>query len=34
VKNIKQPDISMFDNAPNDVTAGSFFGKILLGAIV
>ena len=34
VKNTKQPDISMFDNAPNDVTAGSFFGKILLGVIV
>ena len=33
-KNLKKPDISMFDNAPNDVTAGSFFGKILLGVIV
>ena len=34
IKNIKKPDVSMFDNAPNDVTAWSFFGKILLGVIV
>jgi hypothetical protein len=33
-KDLKKPDISMFDNAPNDVTAWSFFGKIILGAIV
>ena len=33
-KDLKKPDISMFDNAPNDVTAWSFFGKILLGAVV
>ncbi len=32
--NMKKPDISMFDNAPSDVTAWSFFGKILLGIIV
>jgi len=31
---MKKPDISMFDNAPSDVTAWSFFGKILLGIIV
>ena len=34
VKNMKQPDISMFDNAPNDVSIGSFFGKIFIGAMV
>lgn len=33
-KNLKKPDISMFDNAPNDVTAWSFFGKILLWIVV
>jgi len=33
-KDLKKPDISMFDNTPNDVTAWSFFGKIILGAIV
>ena len=32
--NMKKPDISMFDNAPSDVTAWSFFGKILLGTVV
>lgn len=32
--NMKKPDISMFDNAPSDVTAWSFFGKILLGIVV
>lgn len=32
--NMKKPDISMFDNAPSDVTAWSFFGKIFLGIIV
>ena len=34
VKNMKKPDISMFDNAPNDVTAWPFFGKIVLWVIV
>lgn len=34
VKNMKKPDVPMFDNAPNDVTAWSFFGKILLWVIV
>lgn len=29
-----KPDVPMFDNAPNDVTAWSFFGKILLGVVV
>ena len=33
-KNLGKPDISMFDNAPNDVTAGSFFGKIVLSTVV
>jgi hypothetical protein len=33
-KNLKKPDISMFDNAPNDVTAWSFFWKILLWVVV
>ncbi len=33
-KELKKPDISMFDNAPSDVTAWSFFGKIWLGLIV
>ena len=28
------PDVAMFDNAPNDVTFWSFFGKILLGIVV
>ena len=32
--NLKKPDISMFDNAPSDVTAGSFFWKIFIGIIV
>ena len=30
----EKPDISMFDNAPSDVTAWSFFGKIILGFVV
>ena len=33
-KNLKKPDISMFDNAPSDVTAWSFFGKIILWIVV
>ena len=33
-KELKKPDISMFDNAPNDVTAWSFFGKIILWVVV
>lgn len=33
-KKMKKPDVSMFDNAPSDVTAWSFFGKILLSIIV
>ena len=33
-KELKKPDISMFDNAPSDVTAWSFFGKIILWAVV
>ena len=34
IKNMKKPDVPMFDNAPNDVTAWSFFLKIFLGSIV
>lgn len=37
IQNIKTPqknDVSLFDNAPNDVTLGSFFGKIFIWAIV
>lgn len=34
IQNFKKPDISMFDNAPNDVTAWSFFGKIVLWTVV
>ena len=26
----KKPDVSLFDNAPNDVTLGSFFGKFII----
>lgn len=33
-RDLKKPDISMFDNAPSDVTAWSFFGKIILWAVV
>ena len=33
-KTSNKPDVPMFDNAPNDVTAWSFFGKILLGVVV
>ena len=33
-KNLKKPDISMFDNAPSDVTAWSFFGKIFIWVVV
>jgi len=34
VKGKVKPDISMFDNAPCDITAWSFFGKILIWIIV
>lgn len=33
-RDTRKPDVSMFDNAPSDVTFWSFFGKILLGTIV
>ena len=33
-KTFEKPDVAMFDNAPSDVTAWSFFGKILLGTVV
>lgn len=34
IKERNKPDVAMFDNAPNDVSLGSFFGKIFIGAIV
>lgn len=33
-KNMNKPDVSLFDNAPNDVTFGSFFGKIFIWALI
>ena len=33
-KDIKKPDVKIFDNAPNDVTLWSFFGKIFIGVVV
>ena len=33
-KNFEKPDVAMFDNAPNDVTAWSFFGKIFIWFMV
>ena len=30
----RKPDVSLFDNAPNDVTLGSFFGKFIIWWIV
>jgi len=33
-KVFEKPDVAMFDNAPNDVSARSFFGKIFIGLIV
>ena len=33
-KNLWKPDISMFDNAPSDVTTWSFFGKIFIWIVV
>ena len=34
VKDNNKPDVAMFDNAPNDVSIGSFFWKIFLGILV
>lgn len=34
LKNINKPDVAMFDNAPSDVTAWSFFGKIIIWIVV
>ena len=34
LKNLNKPDISMFDNAPSDVTVWSFFGKIFIWVVV
>jgi len=33
-KDIKKPDVKIFDNAPNDVTLWSFFGKIFIWVVV
>ena len=33
-KVFEEPDVAMFDNAPSDVSAWSFFGKIFIWAIV
>lgn len=33
-KDIKKPDVKIFDNAPNDVTIWSFFGKIFIWVVV
>ena len=33
-KNIKKPDVAIFDNAPNDVSIWSFFGKIFIWLVV
>lgn len=34
IKENLKPDVAMFDNAPNDVSIGSFFWKIFIGVIV
>lgn len=34
IKENNKPDVAMFDNAPNDVSIWSFFGKIFLGVLV
>ena len=33
-KESNKPDVAMFDNAPNDVSMGSFFWRIFIGIIV
>ena len=33
-KEMKKPDVALFDNAPNEVSAWSFFGKIFIGIVV
>ena len=33
-KSFWKPDVSLFDNAPNDVTLWSFFGKVFIGLLV
>ena len=33
-KDIQKPDVKIFDNAPNDVTIWSFFGKIFIWVVV
>lgn len=33
-KSEKKPDVAMFDNAPYDITIGSFFGKVFIGIMV
>ena len=34
VKETNKPDVAMFDNAPNDVSLWSFFGKVFIGIVV
>ena len=34
VKETNKPDVAMFDNAPNDVSIWSFFGRIFIGIII
>ena len=34
VKETSKPDVAMFDNAPNDVSIGSFFWRIFIGIII
>ena len=34
VNEMNKPDVAMFDNAPNDVSLWSFFGKIFIGIMV
>ena len=33
-KNMEEPDVAMFDNAPHDVSMWSFFGKIFVSLVV
>ncbi len=34
IKNVDKPDVSIFDNAPNDISVWSFFGKIFIGVVI
>jgi len=33
-KEVKKPDVALFDNAPNEVSAWSFFGKVFIWIVV